>query len=471
MTAYAAGKLWMIFMWIFNGVKKGVAMIQIDMIRNWLVGLGSLALFACSGSTYIGEVVEEEEAPLSGPVPIVLSLGMSDFEILTRGNGEVNNGNDASFWNKVRFYVYAFNKNPDTDLSVPWSEGNQTSCLLDGNRSMKAGDGATVQGKEVGIRKENSNLLIYYPDEESYVIYYNMDEVNMPYNFFAYYLDDWQGECHREKDRIYYDVELDGRRDFMSAFADPYVQQEKFEGNPYKDKILDRAFSAYSANHGLNPVFQLQHHLALFRFVVCRPDENQFDVPALDPSLAVKKIEVESDIKGRFTVAVSQPLSTDPEFPHRGISFDVSGQRTEYLELKKKDGTPLGDDVWCTVADCPMYNDTDITPEDKKNFRYVLGKVDKDDKSDSGSSLLLAPADVYNARITLTTEKGLTDEKYAVADVELVNMHDTRTFEPGKAYTIYLTVNSLSDITLQVEVGDWENGGNVDLNPDEEFQE
>ena len=95
-----------------------------------------------------------------------------------------------------------------------------------------------------------------------------MKNTNQPYNFFAYYLDDWMGECHREKDHIYYDVELDGRRDFMSAMADPEAQKDKYEGNPYCDKILGRAFSAYSANHGLNPVFQFEHHLVLLRFVV-----------------------------------------------------------------------------------------------------------------------------------------------------------------------------------------------------------
>ena len=41
-------------------------------------------------------------------------------------------------------------------------------------------------------------------------------------------------------------LRLDGRRDFMSAMADPEAQKDKYEGNPYCDKILGRAFSAYS---------------------------------------------------------------------------------------------------------------------------------------------------------------------------------------------------------------------------------
>ena len=82
-----------------------------------LIGFCSILLFNCSGDTYVGELTTDDDAPLVEPIPIVLSLGMSDFEILTRGSGEVNNGNDASFWDNVKFYVYAFNKDPQTDLS------------------------------------------------------------------------------------------------------------------------------------------------------------------------------------------------------------------------------------------------------------------------------------------------------------------------------------------------------------------
>lgn len=74
-------------------------------------------------------------------------------------------------------------------------------------------------------------------------------------------------------------------------------QEDKYEGNPYKDKILGRAYSAYSANHGLNPVFQFEHHLVLLRFVVYKPDnspnedkDEKKNIPPLDPSLTVKRL-------------------------------------------------------------------------------------------------------------------------------------------------------------------------------------
>lgn len=51
---------------------------------------------------------------------------------------------------------------------------------------------------------------------------------------------------------------------------------------------MDRAYSAYSASHGLNPVFSFQHHLVRLRFVICRPEEGG-SVPSINESLVVKK--------------------------------------------------------------------------------------------------------------------------------------------------------------------------------------
>ena len=443
-------------------MKKG--QITYKRIKQYLlIGFCSILLFNCSRDTYVGELPTDDDAPLVEPVPIVLSLGMSDFDILTRGSGEVNNGNDADFWNQVRFYVYAFNKDPQTDLSKPWSATNEDFCLLDGSRTGGVNAQVSNHGKEVGVKKEDSNLMLFYPDEESQSIYYNMRHTDWPYNFFAYYFDDYVSECHREKDYIYYDIELDGRRDFMSSMANIDKQEDKYEGNPYKDKILGRAYSAYSANHGLNPVFQFEHHLVLLRFVVCKPDnspnedkDEKKNIPPLDPSLTVKKIEVNSKYKGRFIVAVNDP--TDQTKPQRGISFN--NEEYKYIELRKKNGELIGSDGWCVVAKCPVYGD-------ERDHLYVLDK-DIDNERDTGTSLLVAPADFYEAKISLSAENGLQGSLYTEVDVKLEN---DEVFSAGKAYTIYLTVNSLSDITPKVTMGMWEDGGSGTINPNDKFED
>ena len=440
------------------------------------VGLCMLLLCGCSRGTYVGELPEDDDAPLTENIPIVLGFGVSSFDILTRGSGAVESGTNLEFWKNAKFYVYAFNKNVETDLSVRWSEANEDICLLDANRLSEDGGQSSSHGKEVRVKVDNSNLMPFFPDDKtgSQDIYYNMKHTDWPYNFFAYYLDDLdltQLQCVREKNRIYYDVELDGRRDFMSSVANPKLQEDKYANNPYKQKIMDRAYSAYSASHGLNPVFSFQHHLVRLRYVICRPEEGG-SVPSINESLVVKKVSVKSKVRGRFTVAVNDIDADDAGKTHVGLSFNREDYASEeayansedYLYLLKKNGEEIGSDGWCRVIDCKKYSE--LSAEDKKKPSF-LGKEDENDNS--GASLLLAPATTYSARIFLDEDKS-SDPGHGFVDVDL-EPGGGAGFVAGGAYVIYLTINSLSDIKPNVEIGEWTPGGETILDPDGEFED
>lgn len=361
-------------MWIYKSMmERGQTYISVRQVL-W-VGLCMLLLCGCSRDTYVGELPEDDDAPLTEKIPIVLGFGVSSFDILTRGSGAVESGTNLEFWKNAKFYVYAFNKNVETDLSVRWSEANEDICLLDANRLSGDGGQSSSHGKEVRVKVDNSNLMPFFPDDKtgSQDIYYNMKHTDWPYNFFSYYLDDLdltQLQCVREKNRIYYDVELDGRRDFMSSVANPKLQEDKYANNPYKQKIMDRAYSAYSASHGLNPVFSFQHHLVRLRFVICRPEEGG-SVPSINESLVVKKVSVKSKVRGRFTVAVNDIDADDAGKPHVGLSFNREDYASEeayansedYLCLLKKNGEEIGSDGWCRVIDCKKYSE--LSKEDK----------------------------------------------------------------------------------------------------------
>ena len=438
-------------MWIYKSMmERGQTYIGVRQVL-W-VGLCMLLLCGCSRGTYVGELPEDDDAPLTENIPIVLGFGVSSFDILTRGSGAVESGTNLEFWKNAKFYVYAFNKNVETDLSVRWSEANEDICLLDANRLSEDGGQSSSHGKEVRVKVDNSNLMPFFPDDKtgSQDIYYNMKHTDWPYNFFAYYLDDLdltQLQCVREKNRIYYDVELDGRRDFMSSVANPKLQEDKYANNPYKQKIMDRAYSAYSASHGLNPVFSFQHHLVRLRFVICRPEEGG-SVPSINESLVVKKVSVKSKVRGRFTVAVNDIDADDAGKTHVGLSFNREDYASEeayansedYLYLLKKNGEEIGSDGWCRVIDCKKYSE--LSAEDKKKPSF-LGKEDENDNS--GASLLLAPATTYSARIFLDEDKS-SDPGHGFVDVDL-EPGGGAGFVAGGAYVIYLTINSLSDIT------------------------
>ena len=106
----------------------------------------------------MGELPEDDDAPLTENIPIVLGFGVSSFDILTRGSGAVESGTNLEFWKNAKFYVYAFNKNVETDLSVRWSEANEDICLLDANRLSEDGGQSSSHGKEVRVKVDNAIL-------------------------------------------------------------------------------------------------------------------------------------------------------------------------------------------------------------------------------------------------------------------------------------------------------------------------
>lgn len=454
---------------IYKGtMKRGWTYMKLGQVF-WL-GLYILLLFGCSKGTYVGELPEDDDAPLTENIPIILGFGVSNFEILTRGSGAVESGHDLEFWKTAKFYVYAFNADVQTDLSVHWSEKNEDICLLDANRLPNGNAQSSNHGKEVRVKVDNSNLMPFFPDDEmgSQDIFYNMKHTDWPYNFFAYYLDDLdmaQHPCVREKDRIYYDVELDGRRDFMSSVANPELQQDKYANNPYKQKIMERAYSAYSASHGLNPVFRFEHHLVRLRFVICRPKSGN-NIPDINESLIVESVSVKSKVRGRFTVAVNDKFTDNSNKPRVGLSFNredyVSDEAYEnsedYLYLLKKNGDEIEIEDR-KLVNCRAYDEIDKT---KPPFLGIEGGKNK-----SGASLLVVPADIYSARIGLSEDKS-DDPIHKYVDVDLKLGTGTTGFKAGNAYVIYLTVNSLSDIGVEITAGEWTPGGDITIHPDED---
>lgn len=83
--------------------------------------------------------------------------------------------------------------------------------------------------------------------------------------------------------------------------------------------------------------------------------------------------------------------------------------------------------------------------------------------------MLLAPATTYSARIFLDEDKS-SDPGHGFVDVDL-EPGGGAGFVAGGAYVIYLTINSLSDIKPNVEIGEWTPGGETILDPDGEFED
>lgn len=432
---------------------------QFCMKKNCILWLSVclIALMGCSGETYVGELPDEIDDNLVEPIPIVLGLGVPSYEILTRGSGPFENTIEEEMkqrWENSYFYVYAFNKDPNTDLRTTWSEANESVCLLDGNRVLKDPD---LGGKITRVNIDNTSLMPFWPDEDELKVYYNMKQVEMPYNFFAYYLDDSPSTLHREKEHIYFDVEVDGRRDFMLSVAEPTDDQlKKIESSSRKQKILESTYSAYSANRGMNPVFRFKHQLARFNFRIYSGEKlagfNKVE------NLVVDKIELSSRINGKFIVAVNDPLSNDPEKAKLGLTFEET-EEPRYLALCEKDGSALnkkkdGSDLY------------------EGGYRVEKPKEDTDNPYERvatqvGGSLLVSPCLSYVLRVYLTGREvtGATPDPAPIEYV-LVPPAPYKTFEAGKMYSIRIALYGQSTIEADCVPSKWGEGGSVTWEPD-----
>lgn len=449
-----------------------------------LAGFVVILLGRCSGDTYIGEKVTDEEISYSEPIPIEFSFGFSDYTWLsTRGSGPIDPGSGSDeFWKNAPFYVYAFNGSPKTDLSVRWAD-NEDFCLLDAGRG-ETGNVNSLHGKLVLVKPENSHLLTTFPDK----VYYNMQNTDLAYNFFAYFLDNKKEELEdyrirREKDRIYYDVAIDGSTDYMTSMANPNDEEtvSKYSGNPLWKDIRERAYSAYSAIHGLQPVFKFKHHMVRLKFVICRPDPDTKDPsgqPMPPPSIEGtqlrvdfedgvgvdrhKGISVKTKVEGRFTVALNQIDETD-ENKRLGMSYPADAKE-DYVSLK-------GDNQNLLIEECKTKEEAQgiIKGDSKEDLEALKAKgLLKGD-------LLLAAADSYQAKISLqqdSPDDAPDKQRNNVVYVTLSPPKGESVFKEGKIYYVYLTINSLSDVTGGVSLKGWDAvDGDVHVNEKDEFED
>ena len=416
--------------------------VRIDMKKAyflWII-IWMMTFVGCSGETYVGELPDNDDILLTEPIPIVIGLGVPSYQVLARGSGPFENTLDEetkNLWENAQFFVYAFKKGADTDLRTTWSESTEDVCLLDGNRTLKEQNSG---GKETRVNIDNTSLMPFWPDNDELKVYYNTKHTDWPYNFFAYYVDDSPVTVHREKDRIYLDVKADGRIDFMSAMAEPTDDQlKKFEGSSSKDKIFRCIYSAYSANKGLDPVFRFKHHMARFRFVIYSGESDVNKVP----DIVLKGIDLMAKVNGEFTVAVSDPLTQDPEKPRLGLVFKEE-QDEQALSLRESDNTDLKE--YRVKLPDPS--------SDKTLFQQTSVYV--------GGSLLLPPQTTYRMKVYFVGD-GETEDKPLEYDIAPPSPYTM--FEAGMLYTVRIAIYSLSKIEIEgVSAGKWGEGGESDLN-------
>lgn len=439
---------------------------------------------ACSqsypGLVYPGPDEEIGNNETYDKTPIMLFVNEQNFFSIsaTRGTGafdqEDNGGFNEGRRKNTILYVMAFRNGKDQQgpLGAPadltktrYAEGkthddDNESCLLDG--------GSYLKGMPMELNAENGGALRIIKEGTGEGDFWTGEEPNysttyqdVGYNFFAYYIDDFKptvSNTHRNSDRIYYDLIVDGSQDILYGAAPPLTMEKLYQSYAdlhlsYEDmaKIVNaNGYSTFAAHRDVHPAIELQHAMTRFKFEAYPGGDDANNIK-------ITGIKMKSRYKGEMTVAAR---STD----ELGIDYDDE-ETWLYLKECAGDGTPATPLQEVTVE----YDNSMVdTPWNERPHKSV------------GSSLLLPPS--YQYKLVIEYEQCVDTEHniwkpitttYTVTAPKSDSDAGTEyaIFQPGCVYTMKIAIFGLSSIKVYASVKGWSEGGEILINPDnaEEF--
>lgn len=395
----------------------------------------TIILYGCTDRTYKGyEPPEEEEN--TELVPVILSLGSPNYSVSTKGSGAIEGTDNDPVWRNAKVYIYSFLKGEDVDFSSPMQSVVSDNdiiiphCLIDGSYD----NPGSLLGKEANVVIESQSIKWTGTGSNSTVYFSTSKD---PYDFYGYYIDDLTpANVQRTPNSISFEIEIDGSQDLMSSKAALTEEQETIINQmPEKDNILQSIYSSYTARRNIQPVLKFRHHLSRLKFQIFAGKEAANDV-------FVKKVRVESKVKGRFTVA-------DKDISNIGIVFPEEYEK-KILELKDAGGAPL----------MPDYN-VRYKPEEASKTVFERTPVNL------GESMLVAPSASY--KFTIALEQAFGDERIPFITTDVLRLAEGATFEAGKEYIVRIAIYGVEEIKINVVPEGWQAGGNIDIDPDQFF--
>ena len=396
-----------------------------------------IGLTSCVDNSYQGYFFEENYTETEMPIPVRIMIGSADDiteiginsrradYVQTKGTGVIS---EASQLNGRDFYVYSFNSDITTDMTVT-SKEDENWCLIDGSTDEIDGKGGSLFGKKARI-SDISNVVEWQVTQDQLFWPYK-DKAGQVYNIFAYYIDDAQltdDDIKRDHDNIKLNIEIDGSQDIMSSRAAMTNEQKAlFKDEKDLTDMMHYCYGYYAAQKGINPVLIFKHHLTKLDFTIT-PGVTE----GISNEVTVKSVEIRSRYKAEFTVAdKGEPSNV-------GLSFE---DEYKALPLAEEDGSLL-------ISDNYVIRTYPEAVEPSKAERIKLG-----------GSIIVAPDMEYIATITLkeVREDGIEHDNL----VTELPINKNSYFEAGNRYNITLTIYGATEVEVSVHLKEWYEGGDI----------
>lgn len=359
-----------------------------------------------------------------------IKIGMGvQANVATRGTGTVGAvGAENNKWAGQAVNVYMLNKGT-LDLAK-WDDG----IAIYDNAAFYAPTAAST-----GLATAADHSVKYYPTQSSF-------------DFWGYRLDDAiQGEPAVSEDSTKQEVgfELNGSQDIMVGKATP--DEEDLAKCADETKI----YSAYAARRDVQPDIVFKHLLSRLVFSVTGGNQD-----ACNDTYGVKVtgITVKSKYKGKLIVAYTPDAEVNNEL--------VPTEDVKDLELMQRN-------------DADTQGNNNLIPLVAKGPEWDVD-ANKAKKTNIGEAILAVPADQYELTIKLQqyvkTQEAYNDGEDHTAEYEtrtfsyndVIKLADDKVFEAGYSYNVNITVYGLSEIKINTTLTPWVDGGNIDMNPEDD---
>lgn len=358
---------------------------------------------------------------------IKIGMGVQATVGTTKGTGTVGSvGEENNKWAGQAINIYMFNKGT---LDVAKFDG----VAIYDNAAFNAPTAAST-----GLATATDHSVKYYPTQSAF-------------DFWGYRLDDAiQGSPAVSEDGTKQEVgfALDGSQDIMVGKANP--TEEDLTNCTDETKI----YSAYAARRGVQPDIKFKHLLSRLVFSVTGGNKDACDETH---GVNVTAIKVKSKYTGKLIVAYTPDAQVTNEL--------VPTEDVKELELMDRatDDTNGNNNLVALQPKNPVW-DTD---------------ADKAKKTNIGEAILAVPADNYDLTIELSqlvkTQEAYNDGKTdhpAVEETKTFSYNDVikltnDVFKAGYSYNVNITVFGLSEIKINTTLTPWKDGGNIDMNPED----
>lgn len=422
------------------------------------------------------EVTEEEDTT---PVPILFGSKLNIVET----KAAVEKWNDAHAPQSEALYIYGL-EDAGTVAAPVYKLTTKTRNEAPVTEAFINNVKATPPAGDAAANSTRTPISVFNPDGAKN----NQDQLiepfyyaeNVKYNFFGYYVDDAAGAnptpavdaSEGTVSKITLPVTINGTQDILLAKTD---KEEDLINKAASDKAIgsiDRLYSSYSARRGVNPNLNFEHQLSRFVFSIKKGGTVDGD------KITISSLKVESYAAGTLTiVGAPTEVSNQGWNKEQGEFIPVNSKQNLYLVPETEDNENPVARTYLPVTTLEEVNnnpiDTPIITENAKGD----GKLNIHPGADYaaiGDIMVYPGQDVYNFDLDILQDGITAAIPTQHLQIEMAKVikngvsAGVQFAEPGKQYNVNLIVYGAEEVVITVTLSDWEEVGEIEIDPDEQ---